>query len=63
MIADTNDLNYLHSRHQISLINAAAATSLEARSAHGRLAVLYADRINKHRLSLPAGSAALLACR
>lgn len=54
------DLNYLHSRHQISLINAAAAQSTEARTAHRRLADLYAARINVQRRGLPAGSAAAL---
>ncbi|WP_190282614.1 hypothetical protein [Rhizorhabdus histidinilytica] len=54
------DLNYLHSRHQISLINAAAAKSIEARIAHRRLADLYADRINLQRRDLPAGSAGML---
>ena len=54
------DLNYLHSRHQISLINAAAAKSKEARSAHRRLADLYAAQINAQRRTLPAGSAGLL---
>ncbi len=45
------DLNYLYSRHQISLINAKAATSAEARLAHLGLAKDYAARINgAHRL-------------
>lgn len=57
---ETMDLNYLHSRHQVSLINAAAATSAEARIAHRRLADLYAARINLQRRDLPAGSAGAL---
>ena len=52
-----NDLNYLYSRHQISLMNARVATGPEARSAHRKLAALYADRINLRRADLPAGSA------
>lgn len=54
------DLNYLHSRHQISLMNAAAAKSAEARIAHRNLAELYAARINTQRRGLPAGSAGML---
>ncbi|WP_176489094.1 hypothetical protein [Rhizorhabdus dicambivorans] len=54
------DLNYYYSRHQISLINATRAGSTEARLAHGRLAMLYAERINAHRRDLPAGSAPAL---
>lgn len=40
------DLNDLYQRHQVSLINAKAAASSEARSAHLGLATLYARRIN-----------------
>ena len=43
------DLNDLFSRHQISLMNARAATTREARSAHQRLAALYAERIDAQR--------------
>lgn len=41
------DLNYLLSRHQISLVRAADATCCEARSAHRGLATIYAARISK----------------
>lgn len=43
------DLNDLYQRHQVSLINAKAALSCEARSAHIGLAKLYAHRINAMR--------------
>jgi hypothetical protein len=43
------DLNYLYSRHQISLINAGAAKCLGSRTAHLNLAKLYARRINSLR--------------
>lgn len=46
------DLNYLYSRHQISLIQARAATCAEARAAHMGLAKLYAARINGARRTL-----------
>jgi len=54
------DLNYLYSRHQISLIKATSAKSPEARHAHQGLANLYADRINGTRRDLPVGSAKAL---
>lgn len=51
------DLNYLHSRHQTSLMAAAGAASTEARAAHKGMAALYANRINELRRGLPAGNA------
>lgn len=39
------DLNYLLSRHQISLIRAGAASCAEARMAHNGLARGYAEQI------------------
>lgn len=54
------DLNDLYSRHQISLIMAKSAKSLEARRAHQGLADLYAARINRKRRHLPTGSAKAL---
>jgi len=50
------DLNYLLSRHQISLMRADAAASREARAAHRGLARCYADRIRTLRpaLGLPS---------
>jgi hypothetical protein len=41
------DLNYLFSRHQISLMRAAGAASAEARHAHRGFASHYAARIDK----------------
>lgn len=43
------DLNYLYSRHQISLINAGSAKCRDSRTAHLNLAKLYAQRINNLR--------------
>jgi 3-deoxy-D-manno-octulosonate 8-phosphate phosphatase KdsC-like HAD superfamily phosphatase len=43
------DLNYLYSRHQISLINARAAQCTESRLSHLGLAKLYAAKINSVR--------------
>ncbi|URW74546.1 hypothetical protein M9980_08125 [Sphingomonas donggukensis] len=43
------DLNYLYSRHQISVMRAAAATTREARSSHRGLAAGYARAIHDQR--------------
>lgn len=50
------DLNYLYSRHQISLINAKNAKCSISRAVHLRLARLYATEINDIRSVLGAGS-------
>lgn len=52
------DLNYLYSRHQISLMSADVAITPEAKLAHLGLAAGYADRIRAHQQS--AGSTAML---
>jgi len=49
------DLNYLYSRHQISLINARAAKSTESRLSHLGLAKLYAARIDAVREKMEPG--------
>ena len=49
------DLNELYSRHQISLINAAAAPSEAARSAHLERASRYAGRIKAVRRAIIRG--------
>jgi hypothetical protein len=46
------DLNYLFSRHQVSLMRADTAASPEARYAHRRFAALYAARIDERRHAL-----------
>jgi hypothetical protein len=46
------DLNYLLSRHQLSLMSATAAPSVEARWVHRVLAEHYATRIADLRLTL-----------
>ncbi|WP_294335799.1 hypothetical protein [uncultured Sphingomonas sp.] len=48
------DLNYLLSRHQISLMLAQSATTTEARHAHRGLATGYADAIHSARMVLGA---------
>ncbi|WP_294289457.1 hypothetical protein [uncultured Sphingomonas sp.] len=48
------DLNYLLSRHQISLMLAQSATTTEARHAHRGLATGYADAIQSVRTMLGA---------
>ena len=40
------DLNYLYHRHGVSLMMAARARCADARTAHGRLAAGYADKIS-----------------
>jgi len=52
------DLNYLYSRHQISLINARAAKCDAARAAHMELARSYAAKIRGARDALGAKAAA-----
>jgi len=49
------DLNYLLSRHQISIMRAEAATCREARYAHRGLAKGYADRIRELQRGFDAG--------
>lgn len=48
------DLNHLLHRHQISLMRADAAATLEARYSHRGLAKGYADRIRALSLNLGA---------
>lgn len=50
------DLNYLFYRHQVSLMRAAGAASVEARLAHRAFARAYAERIERLRagLGIPA---------
>lgn len=55
------DLNYLLHRHQVSLMRAEAAASLEGRRAHGDLAQGYAARIASLRLELGAPGALVVA--
>lgn len=55
------DLNYLLSRHQISLMRADSAACPEAAIAHRGLAQGYAVRIREHRQRLGAGSSLLCA--
>lgn len=43
------DLNYLLEREQVERVLAEAASSAEARVAHGQLADLYRSRINAYR--------------
>lgn len=50
------DLNYLLSRHQISLMRADTAAGPEARYAHRNLAKGYAQRIRALQDSLGAGA-------
>jgi chromosome condensin MukBEF ATPase and DNA-binding subunit MukB len=38
-------LNYLLHRHQVSLVRAQSAATVESRIVHRKLAALYADRI------------------
>jgi hypothetical protein len=55
------DMNYLLSRHQVSMMRADAAACPEARIAHRALARAYADRIRHQRLTVDAsGPASLL---
>jgi len=49
------DLNYLLSRHQISLMRAADAASIEARCAHRNFASHYAARIRALQKTSGAG--------
>lgn len=55
------DLNYLLSRHQISLIRADAAKCSASRHAHRALALGYAERIRAAQALLGAGSFSLAA--
>ncbi len=55
------DLNYLLSRHQISLMRADYAACPEASIAHRGLANGYALRIREHRQRLGAGASVLYA--
>lgn len=55
------DLNYLLSRHQISLIRADAAKCSASRHAHRALARGYAERIRAAQALLGAGSFSLAA--
>lgn len=56
------DLNYLLSRHQVSLMRADSAASPEARFAHRALARAYAECIRAERSTVPTfGSASLSA--
>ncbi|MFS2111444.1 hypothetical protein ACCC88_17270 [Sphingomonas sp. Sphisp140] len=55
------DLNYLLHRHQISLMRASAAASVEARHAHEGLARGYAKRIAGLRTLLAANQPILAA--
>ncbi len=48
------DLNYLLSRHQVSLMRAQAATTPEARYSHAGLATHYADAIRSMQTVLGA---------
>lgn len=50
------DLNYLLSRHQLSLLASKNAVSAEARIAHGGLARHYADRIRTLQTGMGATS-------
>lgn len=50
------DLNYLYSRHQISVMRASAARSTEAAMAHAGLAAGYALEIQRRRDASGAGS-------
>lgn len=51
------DLNYLLSRHQISLMLAQAAPTMEARHSHRGLAAGYADTIRSMQTLLGADAA------
>ena len=53
------DLNYLLHRHQVSLMRADAASSVEARHAHLGLAREYATRITRIHRRLGAAPAPL----
>ena len=53
------DLNYLLSRHQISLMQADAADSREARIAHRSRARCYAERVRELQDTLGATPAPL----
>ena len=55
------DLNYLLHRHQVSLMRGHAATSPEARLAHGGMASGYAARIAALQQALGATFATVLA--
>lgn len=57
------DLNYLLSRHLVSLMRATSALSVEARHAHRAFAKHYAERIREFHAASGAGvvkSAAVL---
>ncbi|MEZ0496179.1 hypothetical protein [Sphingomonas sp. IW22] len=49
------DLNYLLSRHQIALMQADAAASVEARHVHRNFARHYAARVNELQEKMGAG--------
>ncbi len=51
------DLNYLLSRHQVSLMRATSALSVEARYAHRAFAKHYAERIRELHAESGAGIA------
>jgi hypothetical protein len=55
------DLNYLLSRHQVSLMRADAAACGEARHSHRGLARGYAERIRELQERLGTGSSPLVA--
>ena len=55
------DLNYLLSRHQVSLMRADAAVCSEARHSHRGLARGYAERIRELQERLGTGSSPLVA--
>ena len=55
------DLNDLFSRHQLSLVRAGSAASVEARHAHRGLAHGYAGRIASFQRSVGAGFTTVLA--
>lgn len=57
------DLNYLFHRHQVSLMRAGEATSVEARIAHEALARCYAVMIEDNRTDRPEQDMAPLPAR
>lgn len=55
------DLNYLFSRHQVSLMRASAAPCLASRASHRAFAAGYADRIRELQLEYGVRSVAIAA--
>jgi hypothetical protein len=55
------DLNYLLSRHQISLMRASAAPCVASRASHRAFAAEYAQRIRHLQLDLGTHSSAIAA--